>query len=154
MKKYKKPLIIILAVMVVLVCIIRFGYVLSCYWAIHKIEALNLPEDAVVYENTIGYASDIYWVHMRAEKVIVCEEGVEYVQDYVKENNNVLKLVGIDVGEYTGMTDMCHYDFEHLSDEEREAILEDGSDKYIRIVYECKFLWLPTSWYYYDPIEK
>jgi hypothetical protein len=90
---------------------------------------------------------------MRAEKVIICDGGPEYVQKYLEENNSDLALMNIDVEYFTGMTDMCMYDFDMLPDEERDKILADDSDRYVRIIYEHKYFWLPVSWYFIEPVS-
>ena len=154
MKKNKLKVlgIILLVVVIFIISTSRIGYYIACKHANHKIEALNLPDGYTVYGQTKAEASDIYWVHMRSEKVIICEDGIEYVQDYIKKNNSELALAHISVGEFAGMTDMCMYDFDALSDEEREEILADGSEKYVRIVYEHKYPWLPASWIFFNPV--
>ncbi len=129
------------------------GYYLMCKAAISRIESLNMPDGITVYGQTKAEASDIYWVHMRAEKVIICDGGPEYVQKYLEENNSDLALMNIDVEYFTGMTDMCMYDFDMLPDEERDKILADDSDRYVRIIYEHKYFWLPVSWYFIEPVS-
>ncbi|RKM55808.1 hypothetical protein D6853_09690 [Butyrivibrio sp. X503] len=153
-KKFK---IILSAVIIVVVATIMLtsymGYYLACIHAISKIECLDMPDDITVYGETKAEASDIYWVHMRAEKIIVCDGGPEYVQEYLEKNNSEFALRNIDVEYFTGMTDTCMYDFDMLPDYEIEKIIADDSDRYVRIVYEHKYFWLPISWYYYAPVS-
>ena len=149
-KQHKVKKILLISIGIIALAIVMtsgIGYYLMCKAAISRIESLNMPDGITVYGQTKAEASDIYWVHMRAEKVIICDGGPEYVQKYLEENNSDLALMNIDVEYFTGMTDMCMYDFDMLPDEEREKILADDSDRYVRIVYEHKYYWLPVSWY-------
>ena len=155
-KQHKVKKILLITIGIIALAIVMtsgIGYYLMCKAAISRIESLNMPDGITVYGQTKAEASDIYWVHMSAEKVIICDGGPEYVQKYLEENNSDLALMNIDVEYFTGMTDMCMYDFDRLSDEERGRILADDSDRYVRIVYEHKYFWLPVSWYYMNPIS-
>lgn len=155
-KQHKVKKILLISIGIIALAIVMtsgIGYYLMCKAAISRIESLNMPDGITGYGQTKAEASDIYWVHMRAEKVIICDGGPEYVQKYLEENNSDLALMNIDVEYFTGMTDMCMYDFDMLPDEEREKILADDSDRYVRIVYEHKYFWLPVSWYFIEPVS-
>lgn len=155
-KQHKVKKILLITIGIIALAIVMtsgIGYYLMCKAAISRIESLNMPDGITVYGQTKAEASDIYWVHMRAEKVIICDGGPEYVQKYLEENNSDLALMNIDVENFTGMTDMCMYDFDMLPQEERDRILADDSDRYVRIVYEHKYFWLPVSWYFIEPVS-
>ena len=73
---------------------------------------------------------------------------------YIKDNNSPLALANISVNGMSGMSDMSFYEFDLLPEEEQKKLLTDGIDKYVRIEYERKLLWVPTSWYFFDKVSK
>ena len=158
--KNKKILVVILIPVLLLVLLFllfgvatgRTGYYLVCGHALNAVENLKLPEDCTVYFPTSAYASDIYWVHARAEKVVYCDKGEAYIKQYLEENNPSTKLIHIHVTDMGGMSDMDKFDFDNLPKEDQDRILNDGYQKYVRIVYEKKYPWFPTAWYFYDDV--
>ena len=156
MEKKKKGIIVtaVLLFAVVLLFATPLGYLVICKSAIRHVESVKIPEDSEIYLDTKAEVSDIYWIHVRAEKVIRVEEGDDYVTKFIKDNNSPLALANISVHGMSGMSDMEFYDFDMLSEDEQNKLLEDGIDKYVRIEYERKLLWVPTSWYFFDKVSK
>ena len=102
---------------------------------VKKFEALKLLPDAEVFLDTKGEFSAVNWSHYTVEKVIRCEQGLDYVRNYVLENNDPSDLTAVLVLPFDSLTDMNIYSFDSLDDETRRMIREDGLDKYIRIEY-------------------
>ena len=145
-KKFKKVIGIICLVVLIAVDLSNASYFLITKRAEYAINSLNIPESATVFLETKSEVSDIYYYHVRAEKIIRCEEGSEYFIQYVKEHNSPLALSHIDVYDIGGMSDMTIYEYGYLGSGLDEAIAEDGFDKYIHVNYVRPLLWAPVSW--------
>ena len=145
-KKLKTGIKIVFLLILAAVVISNLSYYLVTKRAEHAIDSLNIPESATVFLETKSEVSDIYYVHVRAEKIIRCEEGSEYFIQYVKDNNSSLALLLIDVYDMGGMSDMTIYEYGYLGNGLDESIAEDGIDKYRHVNYERPLLWAPLSW--------
>ncbi len=144
------PVIAILAILLIM----RFNYVSTCYRAIDAVESLELPDDLEIVYPLKAEVSDIYYPHVRAEMVVRCERGEDYVSKYIEDNNSSLKKGYIKTWSLAGMSDMAMYVFDRLPEEDQQRILADGVDNYINITYERKILWAPVSWYTSEPVQK
>ena len=149
----KKVITIIIVIVLIFVALGTFYTSRICYNMVmnnisSKIDSLELPEGSEVFYETKAEASDIIYLHIRAEKVIKCEEGSEYAIDYIKSHNSLSS--NITVTEYGGMSDMEIYAVDNISDEDLSTIRADGFDKYIHIIYEKKVPYIPLSWFYYN----
>ena len=102
---------------------------------IRNFEKLNLPPDAAVFLDTRGEYSDVNRPHYIVEKVIRCEQGLDYVRKYMLENNRASDLKAVHVMPFNTLSDMDIYVYDRLDDETREVILADGVDKYVKIAY-------------------
>ena len=100
-----------------------------------KIDGLQLPEDTTVYLNTRIEANDINWVHCVVEKVVRCEQGLDWLREYMKEHNTVEQLEGVNVCPFDVLDDMGHYCYDNLNEPEASEVREDGVEKYIIIDY-------------------
>ena len=100
-----------------------------------KIDRLELPEGTTVYLETRVVANDINWSHCIVEKVVRCEQGLDWFREYLKEHNSHKQLKGINVKPFNVMTDMQHYAYENLKEPELSEVREDGVEKYIIIEY-------------------
>ncbi|MBO4470510.1 MAG: hypothetical protein J5841_02050 [Clostridia bacterium] len=117
----------------VLFCLVRYFSVRED--PIRNFEKLNLPPDASVFLDTKGEFSDVGWSHYTVEKVIRCEQGLDYVRNYMLENNKASDLYGVRVGPFDTLSVMDIYNYDKLDDETARAVRADGLDKYIHIEY-------------------
>lgn len=145
-KKIKTVIKIIFLMILTAVVVSNVNYYLITKRAELAIDSLNIPDSATVFLETESEVSDIYYYHVRAEKIMRCEEGSEYFIQYVKDHNSVLALLHIDVYDMGGMSDMTIYEYGYLGDEIEETMKEDGIDKYIHVNYVRPILWAPLSW--------
>ena len=107
-----------------------------CRLAALKLDAVALPEDVIPVLATKAKISDVNWLHVRAEKVVFCDRGTDYVRDYVKGHNTPETLEYISICSFDALSDMRVYDYDWIRDEElKRKIREDGFDKYVLIVY-------------------
>ncbi|MBO4458201.1 MAG: hypothetical protein J5802_10815 [Butyrivibrio sp.] len=150
----KKIIISVLGVAVVLVIlsVSKVGYYLVCRKAAMELEKLNLPPNCEVFCPTTACVSDVYWVHVRAEKIVYCDEGKDYIEQYMKDNNSESSLEDISVYDVTGESDTDILDFYRFSKEDQDKIMEVGEDKYAHIVYFKEKLWFPMFWYKFENI--
>ena len=156
-RKTKKIFIIVPVIALAILAILpvmRFNYVSTCYRAIDAVESLELPDDLEIVYPLKAEISDIYYPHVRAEMVVRCERGEDYVSKYIEDNNSSLKKGHIKARSLAGMSDMAMYDFDMMPEEDQQKILADGVDNYINITYERKILWAPVSWYTAEPVQK
>ena len=100
-----------------------------------KIDGLQLPEDTTVYLNTRIEANDINWVHCVVEKVVRCEQGLDWLREYMKEHNTVEQLEGVNVCPFNVLDDMGHYCYDNLDEPKASEVREDGVEKYMIINY-------------------
>lgn len=77
-----------------------------------KIESLSLPPDCETVYPTKVWLSDVYWLHIKGEKVIKCDLGYEAVKEYIETHNSAAKLANISIYEYAGMSDISIYNSE------------------------------------------
>ena len=126
-----------------MILIVVFGLVFA--WAdsrerqrvarMDKIDGLQLPEDTTVYLGTRIEANDINWAHCVVEKVVRCEQGLDWFREYLKEHNTVEQLEGVNVCPFDVLNDMNHYCYDWLKESARREVREDGIEKYIIIKY-------------------
>ena len=100
-----------------------------------KLDWLQLPEDTTVYLGTRIEANDINWTHCVVEKVVRCEQGLDWFREYLKEHNTVEQLEGVNVCPFDVLNDMNHYCYDWLKESARREVREDGIEKYIIIKY-------------------
>lgn len=96
-----------------------------------RIETLNLPQNYETVYPTKMWISDVYWWHIKAEKVIKCDIGYEAAKEYIETHNSKRVLKYIAVYPYGGMSDIAIYDSE-FDDEFWER---SDQDNYIVISY-------------------
>ena len=145
-KKLKTGIKILFLLILTAVVISNLSFYLVTKRAELAIDSQNYPESATVFLETKSEVSDIYYYHVRAEKIMRCEEGSEYFIQYVKDHNSSLSLLHIDVYDMGGMSDMTIYEYGYLGNDLDETIAEDGIDKYIHVNYVRPLLWAPISW--------
>ena len=78
-----------------------------------RIESLNLPEGSVEVYPVKAWLSDVYWPHIKAEKVLDCEMGTEAAKEYIETHNPAWKLNNIDIVGYDAMSDTSIYEFDY-----------------------------------------
>lgn len=102
---------------------------------IRRMEALKLPEGCKTIYNTKIWISDVYWLHIKGEKVIKCDMGYEAVKTYIEEHNSEEALKNIDIYPYGGMSDIAIYD----SQNDEMFWQQPDRDNYITISYFRKW---------------
>lgn len=122
----------------VTVTVLFIVFILLAGWKIPiilKIETLKLPPGCeMVYPSKV-WISDVYWPHIKGEKVIKCDLGYEAAKEYIETHNSKLKLSNISIDSYGGMSDLAIYNSEF------DDYFEEQPDKdnYIKIDYFLKF---------------
>ena len=101
----------------------------------NKIDGLQLPEGTTGFLGTRIVANDICWNHCIVEKVVRCEQGLDWFREYLKEHNTVEQLEGVNVCPFDVLDDMGHYCYDNLNEPEASEVREDGVEKYIIIDY-------------------
>lgn len=96
-----------------------------------SIETLNLPKDCETIYRTKIWISDVYWLHIKGEKVIKCDIGYEAVKEYIETHNSETTLKYIDIYPYGGMSDIAIYDSEF----DKWFWEQPDPDNYITISY-------------------
>ena len=119
----------VIALLFIAVLVIVRGYYRT------KLDWLQLPEDTTVYLGTRIEANDINWAHCVVEKVVRCEQGLDWFREYLKEHNTVEQLEGVNVCPFDVLNDMNHYCYDWLKESARREVREDGIEKYIIIQY-------------------
>ena len=129
-KKFSKRDIKIVIIFVLLL--------LPLWWKVPiilKIESLRLPDGCEVVYPTKVWISDVYWYHIKGEKVIKCDMGYKAAKEYMETHNSGFKLINISIYEYGGMDDIAIYDSEFDKFFEKQP----DKDKYIKISYLKKW---------------
>ena len=119
----------VIALLFIAVLVIVRGYYRT------KLDWLQLPEDTTVYLGTRIEANDINWAHCVVEKVVRCEQGLDWFREYLKEHNTVEQLEGVNVCPFDVLNDMNHYCYDNLNEPKASEVREDGVEKYIIISY-------------------
>ncbi len=101
-----------------------------------RMETLNLPEDYETVYPTKAHISDVYWPHVKAEKVIKCDMDYKAAKEYIETHNSEKSLEHIDIHPYGGMSDIAIYDSEF----DKEFWEQPDRDNYITISYFRKIL--------------
>lgn len=108
----KAPLTALILIIFVILGIILY---IPCWKVLilWRIESLNLPEGTVEVYPAKAWLSDVYWPHVKAEKVLDCEIGYEAAKEYIESNNPSFKLNNIEILEYAAMSDTAIYNLEY-----------------------------------------
>ena len=110
------------------------GWKIPVLW---RIESLELPKGCkTVYQSKVQI-SDVYWLHIKGEKVIKCDIGYEAAKEYIEEHNSAEELKDIRIDPYGGMSDTAIYD----SQFDETFWQQPDRDDYIIISYFKK--WRP-----------
>ena len=123
---------IFLTVVVLLLFYIFAGWKIPIIW---RVETLKLPEGCKTVYKTKIWISDVYWLHIKGEKVIKCDMGYEAVKTYIEEHNSEEALKYIDIYPYGGMSDIAIYD----SQNDEAFWQQPDRDDYITISYFRKW---------------
>lgn len=122
----------------VTVTVLFIVFILLAGWKIPiilKIETLKLPPGCEMVYPVNVWISDVYWPHIKGEKVIKCDLGYEAAKEYIETHNSKSKLSNISIDSYGGMSDLAIYNSEF------DDYFEEQPDKdnYIKIDYFLKF---------------
>ena len=110
------------------------GLLLVSGWKIPvlvQIESLHLPTGYETVYPVKVRISDVYWLHIKGEKVIKCDLYAQAAREYIEAHNSNEKLKDIQIYAYEGMSDIAIYDAEY--DEEFQK--KPDRDHYIVISY-------------------
>lgn len=123
---------IFLAAAAIILFYVMGGWKIPILW---RIESLELPKGwETVYQTKI-WISDVYWFHIKGEKVIKCDIGYEAAKEYIEEHNSVEELKDIRIDPYGGMSDTAIYD----SQFDETFWQQPDRDDYITISYLKKW---------------
>ena len=100
-----------------------------------KLDWLQLPEGTTVFLGTRITANDMNWRHCVVEKVVRCEQGLDWFRAYLKEHNSNEKLRGVNVCPFDVMNAMGHYCYDNLNEPGLSKVREDDVEKYIIMNY-------------------
>lgn len=142
-RKLREPLVVIFVM--ILFCIFIAWKDPLLLWVkelnssvILRMETLNLPKGYEIVYPTKAQISDVYWLHVKGEKVIKCDMGYETAKEYIETHNSEDALEYIDIYPYGGMSDIAIYDSEF----DEEYLKQPDWDNYITISYFRKiFIW-------------
>ena len=115
-------------------CAVVMGLLLVSGWKIPvlvRIESLHLPTGYETVYPVKVRISDVYWLHIKGEKVIKCDLDAQAAMEYIEAHNSNEKLKDIQIYAYEGMSDIAIYDAEY--DEEFQK--KPDRDHYIVISY-------------------
>ena len=96
-----------------------------------RIDMLEIPEGSEIVYPTKTRISDVYWIHIKGEKVIKCDMDYKAVKEYIDEHNSERALKNIDVYPYGGMSDIAIYEAEF----DEMFWQQPDQDNYITISY-------------------
>ena len=136
-KKYRKNMNkqIIFALIAALVFLFSFfAWKMPIY---KQFSMLDLPAGTQTVYGFKAHVSDVYWYHIKAEKVIKCDLPYEQVKKYIEENNSETALNHISIDEYGGMSDISIYNSDF--DDFWLGLERSEKDKYVKIGYFVKF---------------
>ena len=119
----------VIALLIIAILVIVRGYYRT------KLDWLQLPEDTTVFQGTRITANDINWEHCIVEKVVRCEQGLDWFREYLKEHNSYERLKNVIVCPFDVMSDMEHYCCDNLKEPGYSKVREDGVEKYIIMQY-------------------
>ena len=119
----------VIALLIIAILVIVRGYYRT------KLDWLHLPEGTTVFQGTRITANDINWEHCIVEKVVRCEQGLDWFREYLKEHNSNEKLRGVNVCPFDVMNAMGHYCYDNLKEPRQSEVREDGVEKYIIMEY-------------------
>ena len=86
-------------------------------------------------EKRAGKRKDISWHHCVVEKVVRCEQGLDWFREYLKEHNSYERLKGVNVCPFDVLDAMEHYCYDNLKEPRHSEVREDGVEKYIIMEY-------------------
>lgn len=127
----RKKIRIIYIAIILIVFYALLGWKLPILW---KIECLNLPDGCETIYHTKIQISDVYWPHIKGEKVIKCSLGYEAAKEYIENYNSASRLTNITIEEYAGMSDIAIYNSEY----DDEFWEQPDYENYIKIDYMKK----------------
>lgn len=108
------------------------------FLVLRRIESLHLPEASIEVYPAKAWLSDVYWPHIKAEKVLDCEMGTEAAKEYIETHNPAWKLKNIDIVGYGSMSDTAIYALDY----DKEYAQNWNTDHCVHIVYFKKvFEW-------------
>ena len=119
----------VIALLIIAILVLVRGYYRT------KLDWLQLPEGATGFLGTRIVANDICWNHCVVEKVVRCEQGLDWLREYMKEHNTVEQLEGVNVCPFNVLDCMNHYCIDWLEEPAVSEVLKDGIEKYMIINY-------------------
>lgn len=119
---------ILVSIVILLLFYILIGWKIPVVW---HMEMLRLPKGCKTVYHTKIWISDVYWLHIKGEKVLKYDKGYEALKAYIEEYNSEKALQYIQVYPYGGMSDIAIYD----SQNDTEFWQQPDKENYITISY-------------------
>lgn len=126
MKRIIRKLFLAIVVIFFFYILVGWKILIAC-----RMEMLKLPENCETVYHTKIWISDVYWLHIKGEKVIKCDMGYELAKLYIEENNSQEALEYINIYPYEGMSDNAIYDSQY----DETFWQQPDRDHYIKIIY-------------------
>lgn len=104
------------------------GWKIPIVW---RMEMLKLPEGCETVYCTKIWISDVYWLHIKGEKVIKCDMGYEETKAYIEKYNSEIAREYINIYLYEGMSDIAIYD----SQNDEKFWQQPDRQNYVKISY-------------------
>lgn len=119
---------ILVSIVILFLFYILIGWKIPVVW---RIETLKLPKNCKTVYHTKVRISDVYWLHIKGEKVLKYDEGYEALKEYIEEYNSKKALQYIQIYPYGGMSDLAIYD----SQNDTEFWQQPDTEAYVTISY-------------------
>ncbi|MCM1254299.1 MAG: hypothetical protein NC321_15890 [Clostridium sp.] len=119
---------------IILILFVMLLYYIFIGWKIPiaaQIESLHLPENCEMIYPTKIWVSDVYWWHIKGEKVVKCDMDYKAAEEYIIAHNSPKALAYIDIYPYGGMSDISIYNSEF----DEEFLKQPDWENYITISY-------------------
>lgn len=140
-KNFSKRKKTVAVTVILAVCLLMGTFLYIPCWEcliLWRIESLNLPEGSVEVYPAKAWLSDVYWPHIKAEKVLDCELGTEAAKEYIETHNPTWKLNNMEIVGYSAMSDTAIYELDYDKEYEQNW----NTDNCVHIVYFKKvFEW-------------
>lgn len=128
-----KKVFILLAIIIFLLILVTIGWKIPYYL---KLESIKLPDNCeIIYDTKVEY-TDVYNGYILCEKVVKCDKGSEYVEQYIRENNSSNFANKVHTNDYFGiLSDTIIYYWEFDDNFDINNMSNEEKRKYVHIVY-------------------
>lgn len=128
-----KKTLLVYTISICTVLLLVIGWKLPYYL---RFESIKLPDDCEIIYNTKVTYTDIYNGYILCEKVIKCDKGAKYVEQYIRENNSGIFADRVHAHNYFGaISDIDVYYWEFDKNFDINNMSNEEQDKYVHIGY-------------------